>query len=62
VRHVAEVLVEVQRIPDHELVRDLEGHVVGRVAVALECKILQIRRFHRVQFYQFDLWNKGMLT
>jgi hypothetical protein len=35
VRHVAEVLVEVERVADHELVRDLEGHVVGRVSIAL---------------------------
>lgn len=35
VRHVPEVLVEVEGVADHELVGDLEGHVVRCVAVAL---------------------------
>ena len=34
-RHVPEVLVEVEGVADHELVGDLEGHVVRCVAVAL---------------------------
>ncbi len=36
VRHVSEVLVEVEGVTDHELVRDFEGDVVRGVAVALK--------------------------
>ena len=39
VGHVAEVLVEVESVSDHELVRDLEGDVVRCVAIALESSV-----------------------
>ena len=35
VSHVPEVLVEVEGVPDHKLVRDLEGNVVRGVTVTL---------------------------
>ncbi len=34
--HVPEVLVEVEGVPDHELVRVFEGHIVRSIAVTLE--------------------------
>ncbi len=34
--HVPEVLVEVEGVADHELVRDLEGHIVRSITVTLE--------------------------
>ena len=35
VSHVPEVFVEVEGVPDHELVRDLEGNVVRGISVTL---------------------------
>ena len=40
VGHVTEVFVEVQGVPDHKLVGDLEGDVVWGVAVALKKKYI----------------------
>ena len=36
VSHVSEVLVEVQGVADHELVRDLKGNVVRGITVTLK--------------------------
>ena len=36
VRHVTEVLVVVEGVADHELVRDLKGHVMRCVAITLK--------------------------
>ena len=37
--HVPEVLVVVEGVADHELVRDLEGDIVRRITIALQIRI-----------------------
>ena len=36
VSHVPEIFVEVQGVPNDELVRDLEGNIVGGISVTLD--------------------------